>query len=164
MEQFRLGRPEEADGIFAMYRAAAVRGRENGSSAWDDDYPDLRTLQEDLAQGRLLVLEEGGAILACVSLLESEEPETEGLSWTPARACFPARLCVDPDRQGEGLGERVMRHLADHARAEGLGSIRLLAAVANPAANRLYERLGYRRTGLITLYGLEFSGYERLVR
>ncbi|HWQ08990.1 MAG TPA: GNAT family N-acetyltransferase [Holophaga sp.] len=162
MERFRLGTMEDAEGIFAMYRAAAVLGQSNGSSVWDEDYPDRETLLEDLAAGRLLVLEEEGNLLASIALLEAEESEA-GLPWTQARPCFPARLCVAPGRQGKGLGERVMRLLAARVRAEGCGAIRLMAAVANQAANRLYARMHYRRVGLVHMYDQDFLAYELLL-
>lgn len=162
MERFRLGTMDEADELFAMYRAAAVLGQSNGSSVWDEDYPDRETLLEDLAAGRLLVLEEGGSILASIALLEGEESDGAGLPWTQARPCFPARLCVAPERQGGGIGEHVMRLLAARAGAEGYGAIRLMAAVGNQAANRLYARMHYRRVGLVHMYDTDFFAYELL--
>ena len=160
MERFRLAAMDEADEVLSLYRTAGALGRENGSSVWDDDYPNREVLMDDLAGGRLFVFEDDGLLLACVSLLEAEDIEAENLPWTPARACVPSRLCVAPGRQGEGLGEHVMRLLAARAGIAGCTSMRLLAARANLAANRLYERMGYRRVGFVRLYEIDFFAYE----
>ncbi len=47
--------------------------------------------------------------------------------------------------QGAGIGSRLMRRLAELARADGRPALSLSVNAANPAA-RLYPRLGYRET------------------
>ena len=163
MENFRLARIAEADAILALYREAAAFGKDNGSSVWDDEYPNREILDDDLAHGRLFVLEDGGAIMAAISMLEDDDIEHDDLAWTDARYCVPVRLCVSPKLQGQGLGERMMRLLAAHAKAEGYLATRHMAAVGNLAALRLYERMGYRRMGPVAIYGGQYYAYEYLL-
>lgn len=53
-------------------------------------------------------------------------------------------LQVHPDSRGRGIGSKIIA-AAEHA-CRAHGSIRIGVAEDNPAAARLYERLGYART------------------
>ena len=54
-------------------------------------------------------------------------------------------VAVDPDRQREGLGQRLMRYAEDLARAGGLQVTRLYTNRLMAANIALYELLGYVR-------------------
>ncbi|MBN1920937.1 MAG: GNAT family N-acetyltransferase [Anaerolineae bacterium] len=155
--------PEAAEAIFALYRRAMLAGRQNGSSNWDEAYPTQEFLEEDLALERLFVLREGETLVAAVTLLETDDLDNEPLGWRDLRSCVPVRLCVAPERQGQHIGELLMRHLMDYAKAQGYESMRLLAAVTNPAANRLYTRMGFSCLGQVHMYEEEFKAYEKVL-
>jgi putative acetyltransferase len=55
------------------------------------------------------------------------------------------RMYVRPHFRGLGFGERLLNHLADHARAHGVGLLRLETGIHQAAAIRLYERMGFHR-------------------
>ncbi len=160
---FRKALAAEAPLILALYRSATEKGKGDGSSNWDDEYPSAGMLQEDLLKGRLFVLEEEGQIVAAITMEDGEEAETGALPWTMARSCLLMRLCVSPLRQGQGLGERMMRLISEEAKVRGFEASRHLAATENLAANRLYKRMGYSRLGTCTLFGTEFVAYERIL-
>ncbi len=54
-------------------------------------------------------------------------------------------IAVDPDFHGRGLGEPMTRAGLDHLAAAGLDTAMLYVEADNTAANRVYERLGFRR-------------------
>ena len=77
-------------------------------------------------------------------------------AYTPENAAFLARaalLAYAPDGQieavrigascrGLGVGEQLIRHAIDLARAEGCGLVQLTGK-SRDAAHRFYERLGF---------------------
>jgi GNAT superfamily N-acetyltransferase len=55
------------------------------------------------------------------------------------------RMYVRPRFRGLGLGKRLVQHLCDHARSQGVPRVRLETGAMLTAANRLYERAGFYR-------------------
>lgn len=56
-------------------------------------------------------------------------------------------IAVDPHRQGEGLGFRLLRLAEEHARRCGLGQVRLYTNEAMTENLDFYARAGYREIG-----------------
>ncbi len=52
-----------------------------------------------------------------------------------------------------GVGERLLRDMTAKARQEGAGVVALLVDSCNPSAERLYRRIGFRRSGTRQLLG-----------
>jgi putative acetyltransferase len=55
------------------------------------------------------------------------------------------RMYVRPQFRGLGFGRLVLDHLADYARSQGVGLLRLETGIHQADAIRLYERAGFRR-------------------
>jgi putative acetyltransferase len=55
------------------------------------------------------------------------------------------RMYVRPAFRGLGYGKLLLDHLTDHARAQGVGLLRLETGIHQTAAIRLYERMGFQR-------------------
>jgi ribosomal-protein-alanine N-acetyltransferase len=56
-------------------------------------------------------------------------------------------LCVDPGRQGRGLGGLLLGQAIDRARAAGCDSMFLEVRPSNPAAAAMYRRRGFETVG-----------------
>jgi GNAT superfamily N-acetyltransferase len=55
------------------------------------------------------------------------------------------RMYVRPHFRGLGFGKLLLNHLADYARAHGVGLLRLETGIHQAAAISLYERTGFQR-------------------
>lgn len=54
-------------------------------------------------------------------------------------------LAVSPAAQGRGVGDALVRHVLDHYRVAGAGSVVLSSLESQTAAHRLYARHGFVR-------------------
>lgn len=104
-----------------------------------DDLKDLRApgLSSSRNGGAFWAVEdESGRICACVSVDFPVEATAE-----------LHRLYVRPDRRGKGLGSFLVRAVERHARKKGATRMIFWSDTRFTDAHRLYERLGYARTG-----------------
>ncbi|WP_238180929.1 GNAT family N-acetyltransferase [Methylobacterium trifolii] len=132
-------RPEaEADGAFLFALFAAVQG---GAFAGVDPGLAALLLRQGFAgqaagyrarypRGRFAIVEHAGA------------PAGRLVTDRGAEAITIVDLALMPESQGRGLGTALVRAVLDEARAAGL-PVRLSVLAGNPAARRLYERLGF---------------------
>ena len=130
---------EDAGELLTLQRAAYV------TEAQAHDDPNLPPLLETLAEVRadlrsdattVLGIRDGGRLVATVRLRhDPAAPETAEI----------ARLAVAPDRQGEGLGTRLLVAAEQHARP-GVTTLALFTGEHSHGNLRLYERYGYVET------------------
>jgi len=86
----------------------------------------------------LCVGELGGEVVAMLQLTL-----IPGLSRGGMRRALVEAVRVRSDQRSRGIGEALMRHAEDLARAAGCGLIQLTTDRKRLAAHRFYERIGY---------------------
>jgi len=106
-----------------------------------------RRVGQDVAAGEraLLVAKDARGLCGTVQLV-LDQPENQ-----PHRADL-SKLLVHRRARRQGLGEALMR--AAEATARECGKTLLVLDTANDGAERLYERLGWERVGVIPGYAL----------
>lgn len=65
-------------------------------------------------------------------------------------------VVVDESARGQGIGEALTRHALELARQAGADGVALTSSPRREAANRLYQRIGFKRWET-NLYFYEFS-------
>lgn len=73
-------------------------------------------------------------------------------AWFTAGQLHLVTLAVAPDRQGRGIGQRLLIECLALASASGLRSVALEVRPSNERAIRLYERYGFTRAGRLPNY------------
>ncbi len=86
----------------------------------------------------VLVAEREGAVVGCLQLTV-----IPGLSRRGMRRGLIEAVRVSAACRGLGVGERLVRHAIDAARAAGCGLVQLTSDNSRPDAHRFYERLGF---------------------
>lgn len=83
-------------------------------------------------------------------------PENE----TEAGEFYLDTVSVSPKHQGKGIGKQLIQAMIEHAKNKGFSNVGLLVDVDNPAAKKLYERIGFQVAGIKDLMG---GKYEHMV-
>ena len=129
--KIRFATDADAEAISALVNAAFKVER----FFIDRDRIDPGKVREMLCNGKYLLAEDSGALIACVYV------ELRG-----QRAYF-GLLGVDPMRQGQGLGRKMVEEAEDYARAAGCEFMDLRIVNLRTELPPFYRRLGYVETG-----------------
>ncbi len=119
-----------------------VRAYRHIGSVSDGYAASLRDVAGRAETARVLVAAEGATLLGCVTLILGDGPWRE-LSG-PDEGEF-RMLAVDPQAQGRGVGEALVRACVEAVRDADRARLVISSATDMTAAHRLYERLGFTR-------------------
>lgn len=115
----------------------------DGLLAPDHWYVDeLRDVRGRASHATLLVADDAGTLVGTVTVAR------HGTAWAEVARPHEAELrmlAVEPAGRGRGVGEALVRAGVEVARAAGAEALALTTLDAMHAAQRLYERLGFRR-------------------
>lgn len=145
-EATRADLPGVAVLVNAAYRGdAARRGWTHEADILDGQRTDVERLADELGApdpSTILILREApdGPPVACV-MLQRFRDDAERL------LCHLAMLTVDPDRQGRGLGARLIDEVEGRAREAGCDAVELTVIDGRAELIAFYRRRGYEPTG-----------------
>ena len=97
----------------------------------------LQLILSDPVRGRIYVARDGRRPVAMASLLFTISTAEGG------KAAWFEDLVVHPDERKRGIGEALLKHVIEQARAEGVLRLTLLTDMQNERAQALYRRLGF---------------------
>jgi len=109
----------------------------------------------DRPTGRLLVAEDGAALLGYVTVHTTYEKEVA------ARGCYLGDVFVVPDARRRGVGRALIAAAAGAARAEGGSFLWWTALPGNAGGQAFYRALGASGEPLFA-YALTFAAFDRL--
>ncbi len=72
-------------------------------------------------------------------------------------------LCIEPELQGKGLGQRILEVLIERAKAQGAARMYLEVRPSNYAAQHLYYKYGFNEVGMRKNYYRARKGREDAV-
>lgn len=154
---------KDTDTLMAMIRRVVDAMQDNGIDQWDRFYPNERIIQEDIKAGSLFVDYEEETICGMIVLNDDQSREYDTVDWHfhADHVLVIHRLCVDPLHQGQGIATRLMAYAETFGRKQNYQVIRLDTFSKNPYALRLYDRLGYRRSGIVWFPKGKFYCFEK---
>lgn len=146
----RRYRPGDREVVWNLHNDALNDvGAHLGNGPWD----------EDLDAIEAVYLRDGGEFL--VGILEEEVVAMGALRRDPDGLAWITRMRVSPDLQGRGIGQTLLDGLHRRAAELGYETLHLDTTVGQTAAQRLYEKNGYRETGRGTVGPFRCLYYER---
>ncbi len=150
--QIRDARPADVDAIAAVARAtwhAAYDDLlgpdtvEETVDSWYDPEPLREELRETAGSEACFLVAEDDDVVGFATAGPARDRESD-----PAgRDAFFARLYVEPDRWGEGIGTELTAEVAERLRDAGHEAVWLEVFDGNERGRSFYESLGFERIG-----------------
>lgn len=133
------------------YRELRLRALKTDPQAFGQSYEDAVTHPEERWRQRLIDAAEGQSWLVFAERDGALIGMTGAYQWPEDRDADRAMIIavfVNEDARGQGVGEALRSAVMNQLAAAGIGNAILAVNPVQTAAVRLYERMGFRRTGV----------------
>lgn len=166
--QFRKATAEDIPSIWKIISQSIERRRKDGSTQWQDGYPNPNTIKNDIAKGIGYILAEKNTIIGYSSVIENEEPSydtIEGKWLSNGNFLVVHRIAISEEFLGKGYAQRIFGEVEQLAKQKNIPSIKVDTNFDNGAMLRILEKLGYIYCGEITLQrnGDKRMAFEKLL-
>lgn len=161
--EFKKASQSDLPNIMQIYRAAIKHMDDMGINQWDEIYPSEDIIKEDIVNTEMYIGLINSTIASAFTLSQRHDKEYENGNWRydDLRYSVIHRLCVNPTYQNKRVGTQTMKFIEDILRSENVETVRLDAFSQNPAALRLYKKLGYNKVGEVNFRKGLFYLFEK---
>ena len=159
----RLATPQDIKSILSIVRSAQLSLLELGIDQWQDGYPRIEDINEDIRQGVGYIVTNGDYVLGYAAIVLAGEPTYEQIAdlWrTSDKYVVVHRLCVDGSARRQGIALQLMQHAAHIAREHGISAFRIDTHKGNIRMLGMMQRLGFSHVGKIMYESGEREAYE----
>lgn len=163
---FRKATSDDLPEIWVILQKAILRRKEDGSSQWQDGYPNPAVIQKDIAQDAGFVMREGETIVGYCAILINDEPayeEIEGKWLTNGDFAVFHRVAISEDHIGRGLSSKMLDFIEDLALKNKLQSVRADTNFDNAAMRHVFKKAGYFYCGEVFLRGNPRMAFEKVL-
>ncbi|MBB4805448.1 GNAT superfamily N-acetyltransferase [Chryseobacterium defluvii] len=162
----RKANPEDVNIIWGILLQAIERRRKDGSAQWQNGYPNLGTVENDITKGVGYVLMVNGEIAVYSALILNDEPAYDTIdgAWlSTGDFVVVHRVAVDEKFAGQGLAKKLFDHIEDFARSQNISSIKVDTNFDNTAMLKILESKEYSYCGEVYLSGGIRKAFEKIV-
>ena len=137
--------------IKSLTEACAAAMIDKGIYQWNEHYPSLEKLKNDIQKEELYVLIEDEKILGIIVITETMDDEYIPIKWLSEtnNNIYIHRLATHPEVWGLGYAQKLMDFAEEYARNHDFESVRLDTFSQNQRNQKFYESRGYQRLGNI---------------
>ncbi len=154
---FRNATWNDAENVLLLYKSVLCMP----FCTWNESYPGMEEIIEDLSAGTLYVLEENRELIGAVSIVPENELNDLNCWTVKQNAREFARVVIRPDHQRKGLSALLIEGIIKELQKRNAAAIHIAVAKSNLPAQRLYQKMGFTFCGEAELYGHNFFLCEK---
>jgi ribosomal protein S18 acetylase RimI-like enzyme len=136
---------QDLDQLSSIIKSCGQHLIEQGIFQWNDKYPSIEVLRNDIALQQIWKLDDENAIVGLIVLTEIEDAEYQHVKWLKKnkKNLYIHRLAVHPNFQGKGYAQKLMDFAERFAFENNYNSIRLDTFSRNIRNQQFYEKRNY---------------------
>ncbi len=166
--EFRKAMEVDIDSIMNIIKQAQEYFKEQGTDQWQNNYPNVETIKNDIEKGYGYVLLKDGKIVGTVSVSFDGEKTYENIyegKWiSNLQYAVVHRMAIDSKLKGKGLASIIMKNIEKMCLDRDVHSIRIDTHEDNKSMQRLIDKNGFKYCGIIYLAdGSKRLAYEKLI-
>lgn len=156
---------EDINRIMTIIKDAIIDMESESIFQWDNIYPDINIIKNDIYDGNLYVYIDENIIKGFITLNEFQDKEYKLIKWeyNTGKILVIHRLCIDPEYKNNGLASALIKFAESFAENNNYESIRLDSFTQNKHSCKLYEMNGYYKRGTVTFRKGNFYCFEKKI-
>lgn len=163
---FRKANTTDIPVIWEIIQQSIERRRKDGSNQWQNGYPNLQTVENDVSKEFGYVITVDNEVAVFVALIFNDEPaysSIEGAWLTTGEFLVIHRIAVSEKFAGQGLVKQLFDYIEDFVRSQNVQSIKVDTNFDNIAMLKILESKGYSYCGEVVLAGGVRKAFEKVV-
>lgn len=164
--EFRLATLSDVTYIWPIIQQAIARRKADGSTQWQNGYPNPEVIAEDIASRQAYVLSHDTSISGYAAVIEDIEPaynHIEGQWLTDGLYLVIHRVAVSEHYLGKGLATLIFERIERLALEKNIHSLKVDTNFDNAPMLRILEKLGYSYCGTVYFSGSARRAYEKVI-
>lgn len=159
---FRKAIKTDVDNIMNIIRQAQAYFKEQGINQWQNNYPNVETICNDMNNKNSYVLLNDDNIIATVAVSFDGEKTYESIyegQWiTNGKFAVIHRIAVDNNYKGLGISSEIIKHIEKLCLSRDVQSIKADTHEENLSMQKLLKKNDFKYCGIIYLE----SGHKRV--
>jgi len=164
---FRIAADVDVPASWEILQQSIERRRKDGSDQWQDGYPNLSTVENDVGKQQNYVLTQNGKLIATAAVIFNYEPtydEIDGEWLTNGDFYVVHRVGVSDEVAGKGMATKLFQMIEEFVKEKGVFSIKIDTNFDNLAMLRILEKLDYTYCGEILVRNSPRKAFEKVLK
>ena len=166
--ELRKSTQEDIVKIMTIINEAQKQLKDQGVDQWQNNYPNLDTINDDIRNNTSYVLMENEEIVATVVISFDGEKTYDNIydgKWiTNNEYAVIHRLAVKDSYKGKGIASKVINCVEERCLEKNIHSIKIDTHMDNKSMQRLLKKCGFEYCGIIYLEdGNKRIAFEKII-
>ncbi len=152
--------------IMSIIEDAKQLRKAQGSTQWQDGYPNEQTIRNDYLHHNAYVLTDGKNLLAYCAIIFNDEPAYEQIEgkWLNEDPFFVIhRVAITKKELGKGYGNLIFKLIEDFCKEREVYNIKVDTHFDNQAMLSILEKLGYVYCGEVYFRGSPRRAFQKVL-
>lgn len=153
--KFRKSVKTDIDSIIKIIKQAQKYFKEQGIDQWQNGYPDISTISNDIINGNSYVLEKDDGIIATVVASFEKEKSYDSIyegQWiSNGEYVVIHRVAVDSTYKGMGLSSQIIKYIEKLCLQKGVYSIKVDTHEDNLSMQKVLKKNEFQYCGIVYL-------------
>lgn len=162
---YRKATMDDRDQIWEILRQGIERRKKEGSRQWQDGYPNIDSVTDDINKGCGYVIEISSRIAVYAAVIHETEPAYENIEgkWLSDDDYMVVhRVAVSDEYAGKGLASLIFDEIEKQAQQQQIPSIKVDTNYDNAAMLRIFEKRDYQYCGEVYFRGSARKAFQKI--
>lgn len=151
--------------IWEILKNGIAKRRNEGSTQWQNGYPNPNVVHEDILKDRSFIIEKNREVIACAVIDFGGEEAYLSLNNWQYNGVYATihRIAIHPNYLGQGYGVTLLKTMEEFIKYQGIKAIRLDTNFDNYSTLSILKKLAYIERGNVYYGTEERIAFEKVI-